>query len=114
MSSKKPKGLGKGLSALFGDQKRPENKGKIDSNAKKALIGELVRNKYQPRTIFDENKIEELSQSIKKKWNKRDIQEAIIYLSKIDKICKINSGVNALTIIQNSITNLCSRSWTYF
>tara|TARA_A100001011_G_C14285471_1_gene833472 strand:- start:1241 stop:2098 length:858 start_codon:yes stop_codon:yes gene_type:complete len=66
MSSKKPKGLGKGLSALFGDQKRPENKGKIDSNAKKALIGELVRNKYQPRTIFDENKIEELSQSIKK------------------------------------------------
>ena len=66
MSSKKPKGLGKGLSALFGDQKKPENKGKIDSNAKKALIGELVRNKYQPRTIFDENKIEELSQSIKK------------------------------------------------
>ena len=69
MSSKKNKGLGKGLSALFGDQKKPENTGKIEENAQKALIGELARNKYQPRTIFNEEKIEELSQSIKKKWN---------------------------------------------
>ena len=66
MSSKKKKGLGKGLSALFGDQKKPENTGKIEENAQKALIGELARNKYQPRTIFNEEKIEELSQSIKK------------------------------------------------
>ena len=66
MSSKKNKGLGKGLSALFGDQKKPENTGKIEENAQKALIGELARNKYQPRTIFNEEKIEELSQSIKK------------------------------------------------
>ena len=66
MSSKKNKGLGKGLSALFGDQKKPENTGKIEANAQKALIGELARNKYQPRTIFNEEKIEELSQSIKK------------------------------------------------
>tara|TARA_B100001093_G_scaffold459630_1_gene472902 strand:+ start:480 stop:1337 length:858 start_codon:yes stop_codon:yes gene_type:complete len=66
MSSKKKKGLGKGLSALFGDQKKPENTGKIEENAQKALIGELARNKYQPRTIFNEKKLEELSQSIKK------------------------------------------------
>ena len=66
MSPKKNKGLGKGLSALFGDQKKSENTGIIDSNSQKALIGELSRNKYQPRTIFDESKIEELSQSIKK------------------------------------------------
>ena len=65
MNSKK-KGLGKGLSALFGDQKRPENTAKIESNEQKALIGELARNKYQPRTIFDEQKLEELSKSIKK------------------------------------------------
>ena len=65
MNSKK-KGLGKGLSALFGDQKRPENTAKIESNEKKALIGELARNKYQPITIFDEQKLEELSKSIKK------------------------------------------------
>ena len=66
MKSKKNKGLGKGLSALFGDQKNPENKGKNDSNIQKVLIGELARNKYQPRTIFDEEKLKELSESIKK------------------------------------------------
>ena len=66
MNAKKNKGLGKGLSALFGDQKKPENVDKKQQNPKIALIGELARNKYQPRTIFDEKKLEELSQSIKK------------------------------------------------
>jgi len=66
MNAKKNKGLGKGLSALFGDQKKSENIDKIEGNIQKALIGELARNKYQPRSIFDENKLEELSQSIKK------------------------------------------------
>ena len=62
----KSKGLGKGLSALFGDQKKPENKGNNEVNTQKALIGELARNKYQPRSTFDESKLDELSQSIKK------------------------------------------------
>jgi len=66
MKSKKNKGLGKGLSALFGDQKKPENQGKNENNTQKALIGELARNKYQPRSIFDEEKLSELSESIKK------------------------------------------------
>ena len=64
MNAKK-KGLGKGLSALFGDQKKPQNTDKIEGNEQKALIGELARNKYQPRSIFDETKLEELSKSIK-------------------------------------------------
>ena len=66
MNSKKNRGLGKGLSALFGDQKKPENTAQNATNSQKALIGEIARNKYQPRTIFDENKLEELAQSIKK------------------------------------------------
>ena len=66
MNAKKNKGLGKGLSALFGDQKKPENTDKSQQNIQKVLIGDLARNKYQPRTIFDENKLNELSQSIKK------------------------------------------------
>ena len=66
MKSKKSKGLGKGLSALFGEQKSVENTSNIEGGAQKALIGELARNKYQPRTIFDETKIDELSRSIKK------------------------------------------------
>ena len=64
---KKKKGLGRGLSALFGDDKS-ENKPKtknIASNTK-ALIGDLTRNPYQPRQIFNEEKLEELANSIKK------------------------------------------------
>ena len=66
MSSKKKKGLGKGLSALFGDQKTNKDDTKISVNVKKALIGEIGRNKYQPRTIFEESKLDELAASIKK------------------------------------------------
>ena len=64
---KKKKGLGRGLSALFGDDKS-ENKPKtknLTSNTK-ALIGDLTRNPYQPRQIFNEEKLEELANSIKK------------------------------------------------
>ena len=66
MKDSKKKGLGKGLSALFGDQKEEPNK--IDKNLsqKTALIGNLSRNKYQPRDVFDEQKLEELAKSIKK------------------------------------------------
>ena len=64
---KKRKGLGRGLSALFGDDKS-ENKPKIKNIASnnKALIGDLTRNPYQPRQIFNEEKLEELANSIKK------------------------------------------------
>ena len=65
MSSTKKKGLGRGLSALFGDQKI-EPKVKDISSQNKVLIGELNRNRYQPRVYFDEVKLEELAQSIKK------------------------------------------------
>ncbi len=65
MNSKK-KGLGKGLSALFGDQKKDQKINKKAENLTKALIGDLARNKYQPRTIFDDEKLKELSASIKK------------------------------------------------
>ncbi len=66
MSSKKSKGLGKGLSALFGDQKENKNVFKTSVNVQKALIGEIGRNKYQPRTKFEESKLDELAASIKK------------------------------------------------
>ena len=63
------KGLGKGLSALFGETnvKTPHKKEEIkkEINQKMAPIGDLNRNPYQPRTKFDEDKINELSKSIK-------------------------------------------------
>ena len=43
MSSKKNKGLGKGLSALFGEQKSVEKKStKIEANSQNALIETLL------------------------------------------------------------------------
>jgi len=66
MNNKKKKGLGRGLSALFGDQKYESKEKKVFNNQNKVLIGDLNRNRFQPRLNFDETKLEELSQSIKK------------------------------------------------
>ena len=57
------KGLGRGLSALFGDIENKSNSDQSQTN--KIPISDLQRNKYQPRNIFDEEKINELSSSIK-------------------------------------------------
>lgn len=57
------KGLGKGLSALFGDLQKKTNSDK--SGVTKVLIADLQPNKYQPRSKFDETKLDELSNSIK-------------------------------------------------
>ena len=65
MSTSKKKGLGRGLSALFGDEKL-EPKKKDINNQSRALISEINRNPYQPRVNFDVIKLEELTQSIKK------------------------------------------------
>ena len=73
VDDKNKKGLGRGLMSLFGDQDKsqqdPEESIKqLDPNSSYLLvsIGDLNRNKFQPRIYFDEKKIEELSQSIKK------------------------------------------------
>jgi ParB family chromosome partitioning protein len=64
---KKKKGLGRGLSALFGDDKSENNiKSKNVPSNTKVLIGDLTRNPYQPREIFNEKKLQELTNSIKK------------------------------------------------
>jgi len=65
MSTGKKKGLGRGLSALFGDDKPKENSQAI-SQINKIRISELSRNPYQPRQNFSEEKLEELVNSIKK------------------------------------------------
>ena len=68
MSSSKKKGLGKGLSALFGELNVKETQSDGDKkrqSQKTALIGELNRNKYQPRSNFNDDKLNELSESIK-------------------------------------------------
>ena len=58
MENRLKKGLGRGLSSLLGDSSK-----KIETN--KILIKDIVRNKFQPRTHFDKQSLEELTSSIK-------------------------------------------------
>jgi len=55
---KNKKGLGRGLSSLIGDAKTVSKNNKIS-------VSDLIRNKYQPRKTFDEESLEELTNSIK-------------------------------------------------
>ena len=67
MNASKKKGLGRGLTALFGDQKSEvKKKEKKGLNRLTASIGDLSPNKYQPRIYFDEEKLLELANSIRK------------------------------------------------
>jgi ParB family chromosome partitioning protein len=52
------KGLGRGLSSLIGDTK-------VDANVNKLSIGEIIRNKYQPRKRFNQEDLDGLANSIK-------------------------------------------------
>ena len=54
------KGLGRGLSSLIGETKVEPQKNQLQ-------ISDLVPNKYQPRKIFDETSLEELTNSIKER-----------------------------------------------
>ena len=65
MNNEKKKGLGRGLSALFGDDK-PKNKVQEINSINKVSISDLTRNPYQPRHNFREEKLEELANSIRK------------------------------------------------
>ena len=65
MSTGKKRGLGRGLSALFGDEK-PKDKPQVINKSNTVSISDLSRNPYQPRQHFSEEKLEELTNSIKK------------------------------------------------
>ena len=67
MKKIKKKGLGRGLKALFGDEKTTEkNVSQKTHNTMRANISDLSPNKYQPRINFNEDKLQELTNSIKK------------------------------------------------
>ena len=61
----KKKGLGRGLSALFGDE-QPKDKPQEIKKQNYIAISDLSRNPYQPRQNFSEEKLTELVKSIKK------------------------------------------------
>ena len=68
------KGLGRGLSSLIGETK-------VTNKINKLLLSEIIPNKYQPRKNFDENNLEDLSNSIKERGV---IQPIIVRVSNSD------------------------------
>ena len=57
---KAKKGLGRGLSSLIGDSEVKETRTLIS-------ISSIIRNKYQPRKVFEKESLEELTNSIKER-----------------------------------------------
>src|SRR6056300_1636049 len=69
------KGLGRGLSSLIGETK-------VEIQKNQLPISDLTPNKYQPRKIFDERNLEDLTNSIKERGM---IQPIIVRKSNDDK-----------------------------
>ena len=59
-ANKIKKGLGRGLSSLIGETK-------VEININKVSISNLLSNKFQPRKIFDEESLKDLTGSIKER-----------------------------------------------
>ncbi len=70
------KGLGRGLSSLIGETK-------VESKKNQLPISDLVPNKYQPRKNFDDDNLEDLTNSIKERGI---IQPIIVRNSNHDKL----------------------------
>jgi ParB family chromosome partitioning protein len=69
------KGLGRGLSSLIGETN-------VETQKNQLPISDLIPNKYQPRKIFDERNLEDLTNSIKERGM---IQPIIVRKSNDDK-----------------------------
>ena len=60
MNSKIKKGLGRGLSSLIGETK-------VETKTNKLSLSDIVPNKFQPRKNFEEENLEDLTNSIKER-----------------------------------------------
>ena len=75
MNSKIKKGLGRGLSSLIGETK-------VETKTNKLLLSDIVPNKYQPRKNFEEENLQDLTNSIRERGV---IQPIIVRESNSDK-----------------------------
>ena len=69
------KGLGRGLSSLIGENK-------VETSSSKLSLSEIIPNRYQPRKNFEQDSLDELSNSIKERGV---IQPIIVRKSKLEK-----------------------------
>ena len=109
-TNKIKKGLGRGLSSLIGETK-------TETNIRKLLISDLVSNKFQPRKIFDDNSLQDLTNSIKE----RGIIQPIIVRKSSDENSKYEiiagerrwlaaqkAGLNEIPVVVTNVDDLKS------
>jgi ParB family transcriptional regulator, chromosome partitioning protein len=99
VDTKKKKGLGRGLMSLFGDQEISVPKGDVKTDYLSISISNLVANKFQPRTYFDKEKIEELAQSIRQNGL---IQPIIVRPHSEEGVYEIIAGERRCMAAQNA------------
>ena len=99
VDTKKKKGLGRGLMSLFGDQEISLPKGDVKTDYLSISISNLVANKFQPRTYFDKEKIEELAQSIRQNGL---IQPIIVRPHSEEGVYEIIAGERRCIAAQNA------------
>ena len=104
------KGLGRGLSSLIGDSPKSSIKNIVS-------ISSIVRNKFQPRKLFDKKTLEELTDSIKERGI---IQPIVVRKSKdfTDKyeivagerrwLAAQNEGMNDVPVVEIDVDDLQS------
>jgi len=109
-SIKIKKGLGRGLSSLIGETK-------AEVNINKVLISDLLSNKFQPRKIFDEDSLLDLTNSIKERGI---IQPIIVRKSSVDSskyeiiagerrwLAAQKAGLNEVPIVITNVDDLKS------
>ena len=85
--------------SLFGDQEISVPKGDLKTDYLSVSISNLVANKYQPRTYFDKEKIEELAQSIKQNGL---IQPIIVRPHSEEGVYEIIAGERRCMAAQNA------------
>ncbi len=107
---KNKKGLGRGLSSLIGDTPTYMSNNSVP-------ISSLIKNKFQPRKIFDKEKLEELTDSIKARGI---IQPIIVRKSNVENdkfeiiagerrwLAAQNAGLHEVPIVQVEADDLKS------
>ena len=109
-TTKIKKGLGRGLSSLIGESK-------TEININKVSISDLLSNKFQPRKNFDEERLQDLTNSIKE----RGIIQPIIVRKSSDHNSKYeiiagerrwlaaqNAGLNEVPVVIADVNDLKS------
>ena len=91
MNSKIKKGLGRGLSSLIGETK-------VENKTNKLSLSDIVPNKFQPRKDFDNENLDDLTNSIKE----RGVIQPII-------VRKSNSNISKFEIIAGERRWLAAR-----